>query len=446
MKKLKLAPAVTALAAAGLLIAAIACTGASQDLRGPAVAQQPAPTAVPAQTREMAVVFVRDYQSISQEWDKFNFDLEQWRAGLTACDRVVGQSALDAFAARATQVAQDARKSPRSPVLRDLSDLLIQAAERQEASLRQLRDAWQPSNPAAYEAVETERVAVARMRQEVRDGLYDLQIQVDTAAQPSVREFSGALQSVNATWDGVHQNFDSYRTQTGPEAADRLNRVIVGMSEVVAGARGLPSSPATSEWGWKLAEAAAGEDQALRKLREPPATDEAKAKALAVADGQIVHGNEVRAQVQRQVVNVLNTPADNQRAAADFGKQFTPLAQDWDQLQQDYSRWRNGVGGCDASKAMPALDQFVVGSAALARRAQALPSGTLLRSLKEPLSEATVRQAEAIKAFRSSWRPYATDAYKTLDQEQANAMDLRRQVDAGVQDLRARLGLPAQNQ
>jgi hypothetical protein len=393
----------------------------------------------------MVKVFGRDYQSIGQEWDKFNSDLDQWRAGLTACDRAVGQSALDTFAARASQVTQEARKLPRSPVLRDLSDQLIQAAERQEASLSRLRDAWQPANPAGYEAVEAERAAVARLREKVQDGVYDLQIQVDPSAQPSVREFSSALQSVNATWDGAHQNFDSYRTQSGPEAVDRLNRVIVGIGDVVAGVRGLPSSPATSEWAWALAEAAAGEEQALRMMREPPASDEAKAKALAAADVQIVQGNAARGRVQRQVVNVMNTPADNQRAVADFGKQYTPLAQDWDQLQQDYNRWRYGVGGCDASKAILALDQFVVRSASLASRAQSLPSGTLLRSLQEPLSEAAARQAEAIKSLRGSWRPYATDVYKTLDQERASTTDLRRRVAAGVQDLQARLGLPAQS-
>ena len=446
MKKLNLAPAVASLAAAGLLVTAMACAGAAQQARGPASSSPPTPTAVPAQAREMAVVFVREHQSIGQDWDKFNSDLDEWRTGPTACDRAVGQGALDGFAARASQITQDARRLPRTPVLRDLSDQLIQAAERQETSLSRLRDAWQPANPAAYEVVEAELAAAAKLRQTAQDGLYDLQIQVDPSAQPAVREFSSALQSVNATWDGAHQNFDSYRTQTGPEAADRLNRVMVGIGDVVAGARSLPASPATSEWAWTLAQAAAGEDQALRKLREPPASDEAKAKDLAAADAQILQGNAVRGRVQRQVVNVLNTPADNQRAVAEFAKQHTPLAEDWDRLGQDYDGWRHGVGGCDASKAIAALDQFVVRSSALARRAQNLPSGTLLRSLQEPLSEAAVRQAEAIKALRGSWRPYATDLYKTLDQERASAAGLRRQVAAGVQDLKARLGLPAASQ
>lgn len=440
MKKSTVAAGALVLAMA-MMPVIVAC-GGSAPAAGRPPSVQPTPTPVPAQVRELATLFVRQYQGINQDWDKLNADLDQWRAGLIACDRAAGQMALDGFAARSNQITDGARKLPRLPVVRDLADRLVQAAEREETSLRQLRDGWQPANSGAYQAVETELAATARLRQEVEDGINDLQIQVDPTVQPAVKEFSSALQAVNGSWNGVHRNFDTFRTLKGPEAVDRLNQVIVGLSEVVAGVQGLPLSAATSQWAWALSEAISSEEQAMRKLREPEAKEDAK--ALAAADAQVLNGNAVRSRVQRQVVSVLNTPADNKVAVADFRKQYDSLAGGWDQSLQNYHRWRYGGGGCDGSKAIQALDQLVGRSATLAGRAQGLPSAPLLRALREPLSEAAVQQAEAMKALRASWRPYATEAYKALDQGLSSAADRRRQVAVGVQDLQARLTVPAQ--
>ncbi len=444
MKNPPWAPALVTMAAATLLLM-VACARAAPAAPGPAAMLATTPTALPAQTREMVVAFVREYRSIDQEWDQLNADLDQWRAGLTACDRAVGESALDGFVARANQITQGTLKLPRQPVLRELADRAIQAAGKQEVALRRLRDGWQPANAAANEAAEAERAAASRVWLVARDGLDDLRLQANPGAQLTVRDFVGALQPVNSSWDRVHQNFDSYRVLKDPEAIERLNLVLVGMSEVISGVRSLPSAPATSQWIWALSEVATGEDQTLRKLRAPQASDADKAAALAAVDAQILVSNTVRVRVQRQATDALNTPDDNVRAVAEFAKQFGTLAQDWDQLHQDFDSWRHGPGGCDAGKALQALDQLMVRSAALASRTQNLPSSSPLRSLQEPLSEAAGRQSEAVRVLRAEWRPYATDLYRALDQERRTATGLRRQVAAGVQDLQARLGISAQS-
>ncbi len=443
--KMPLAPAafVVVIMAAILLPLIASCAGDGPEAPGLGAGRTPIPTTVPAQTRAMGEAFLREYQGVSQEWDQMDAALDQWRAGLTACDRAVGQRALDGFAARANQITQGTLKLPRQAVLRDLADQVNQASEKQEAAMRQLRDGWQPANPASYETVEAEGAAAARMWLEAQDGLDDLRIQVAPSSQAAVGEFSSGLQSVNAVWDRVHQNFDSSRTQTGSDAVDRLNVVMVGMSEVVTGIRGLPNSPAGSRWAWSLAEAANGEEQVLRRLRDPALSSSAKEAAVAAVDARIASSNAVRGRVQRQVASVLNTPEDNRRGVADFATQLGDLSQSWDKLQQDYHRWRNGADGCNVTNALQALDQLVIRSAALAGRAQRLPSASLLRSLQEPLAEAATRQAEAIKTLRAEWRPYATDLYRALDQERRAATDRRRQVAAGVQELPAKLGIPA---
>jgi hypothetical protein len=55
--------------------------------------------------------------------------------------------------------------------------------------------------------------------------------------------------------------------------------------------------------------------------------------------------------------------------------------------------------------------------------------------------EAADREEEALRVLRNSWRPFAADVYRALDQERAKAARLRRQADVGVQELLERFEL-----
>ena len=101
--------------------------------------------------------FVKQQQAIDREWDQFHREFDRWRAGLTACHRSSVHEALQDFAAGFASVTKQARDLPRTAVTRELADILISAAEEEEAAFRQLRDRWQPDNLSLFELVEQRR-------------------------------------------------------------------------------------------------------------------------------------------------------------------------------------------------------------------------------------------------------------------------------------------------
>ena len=149
-------------AAAGLLLLALACStpqpaavtspgaatptpnvrATAEALAAPAGAASPTP--VPAQVSQTALDFATGHLAISQQWDQFHKELDSWREGLASCDPSSVRVALRGFAASSAGITQAARGLPRTSSVRQLSDRLIQAAEREEEALRLLRDSWQP--------------------------------------------------------------------------------------------------------------------------------------------------------------------------------------------------------------------------------------------------------------------------------------------------------------
>ena len=59
--------------------------------------------------------------------------------------------------------------------------------------------------------------------------------------------------------------------------------------------------------------------------------------------------------------------------------------------------------------------------------------------------EAAELEKQALLELRSSWRPFDANIYDTLDRERSTAGRLRRQVDAGLQDLLPRYAISAQD-
>ena len=59
--------------------------------------------------------------------------------------------------------------------------------------------------------------------------------------------------------------------------------------------------------------------------------------------------------------------------------------------------------------------------------------------------EAAELEKQALLELRSNWRPFDANIYDTLDRERSTAGRLRRQVDAGLQDLLPRYAISAQD-
>ena len=234
--------------------------------------REPTPTPVPPQAREAALEFAVGHRAIGRDWDRFHADFDAWREELVACDPGSVQVALAGFASSFAAVAEEARGLPRAAVVRELANEAIAAAQQEEQTLRHLRDNWEPEAPAVFEGVAVERSAASELRQGIEDRLGDLQIRTSLSSRDQAAAFSGALQQLNADWDGFHQRYEALRAEQGQltsaETLVRLSELVGEFTNVVLAVRGLPDSQLTRELAQTIARAAEAEDLALRELRD----------------------------------------------------------------------------------------------------------------------------------------------------------------------------------
>jgi hypothetical protein len=484
--KISLLPA---LAATVVLVLATACVAVDTTSGTPTptpLLQSPTPTPISPEARQTALEFARSYQGIEQDWEQFHSDFNQWRVSLVSCERASAEVALIDFADEFNNVLQQARNLPRSSTTRGLADQLVKAAENEGEALRQLRDKWQPSNTVLFAAVETQRSAAAAAQQEVLDRLMDLRDppgpgSVGTAPADAARVFSQAFEQINQDWEQFHNNYNSLRDQqetlSPADVSTRLSSLVDEFSSVVSAIDSLPSSGSTDGMATQLKEAAQAEDNALKELlsnfpgqaetppaqtETPPGQTETPPDQTGTTDGSeggtASNGNDpfaamndlvsksdgVREQVQNDLQNLPDATASGNISDVDnFRQQYDVLAREWNEFHQGYDEWRSSEGGCNRTEVIGRLGQFSVRFSEIAREVRNLPSTSFVRPMADTLVEAAEREEEALRGLRNTWRPFATDAYRAVDQERTNADSLRRQANVGIQELLQRFGIPA---
>ena len=276
----------------------------------PAEARMPTPTPVPAEVKNTTTEFANGYAELSADWDKLHGDFQDWRQGLTACEASSVQIALHEFTGWLAAITAATRSLPRDPLVRHLSDRLIEAAEVEEEALRALAENRQPGAPATntlspsaasalvaseekgageagavengnnpasdgagsvYEGVALARSQASAIQKGVSDSLDDLQGRISPDAQEDVSELSSAVSELNEAWDQFHRNYDSFRSsEPNYNAAQRtrgINLLVNEFRGVAQAARDLPSAAGTGDVADILAEAAEAEDLLLRILR-----------------------------------------------------------------------------------------------------------------------------------------------------------------------------------
>ncbi len=279
----------------------IAATVAARDRAMPQGG--PLPTPAPAQVSQAAGEFASSYAALSQQWDRVRRDLDGWRQGLTSCEASSVQVALRGFSGGFSGVSQAANGLSRHPSVRDMSDRLIEAAQKEEAALRRLRDNWQPgqagpalvSGPApasshsngngakdnggaavsparpGFEGVAQARAGALALRQRVADQLSDLQGLTGVDAEARVAAFVTAFDALSVQWDRFHADYDAFRavrpSLTPERSLSRLNALVEQHREIVLAHRALPSATNTRYVSDLLAAAVRDEDSALRRLR-----------------------------------------------------------------------------------------------------------------------------------------------------------------------------------
>ena len=425
--------------------------------------------------------FTTQQQAIDQEWDQLHREFDHWRAGLTACHRSSAQEALQDFAVSFNSVTEQARGLPRTSVTLKLADLLIEAAEEEEAAFRHLRDRWQPNSPSLFEQVEEGRSNAARAQKDVEDRIAELQEEFGEEFDPeeleAVEEFSVAFDVVKDDWKMFNDDYtDLYEELDNLDIVavlDRLEGLTERLNNIVEAVQGLPSADATQAWVVALQAAAEKQRGILGDLTyalaglpfatvvpptvpplpdgvptppaptvpPPPGLGPGPTAGLPLDDmNALVKDIEaLLKETSRKIKAIVDDSlAEDLADVQDFNHHYKSLLVEWDAFHQRYNHWRRTEGGCDRTEVLQALDQFNLRAGELGRKVRDLPQSSYLLPMYTLMVEAVELEEGSIRALRNSWQPFAVDAFKAVDQERANANRLRRQAGIGLQELKDR--------
>ena len=118
--------------------------------------------------------FSKQYDLLVLEWNGFHRGYDVWRQSEGGCDRPAAIERLGSFTVSFGQLTTAVRALPRATFLRPLGELLVEASEREEQSLRDLRNTWLPFDPEVYVTLDRERTSAGKLRRQVVAGLQDL--------------------------------------------------------------------------------------------------------------------------------------------------------------------------------------------------------------------------------------------------------------------------------
>ncbi len=289
-----------------VMVLALACTNEAADSTPASGTSSSAPassgggaspTPIPVST-DVVTEFVEAQQAISQDWDSFHVDLDRWRAGLQACDRTAVESALRIFASDFGKITMQARNLPGKGIARELPTEVIAAATNEEASLRSLRDNWNPANTVLLESSQNIRAESADMVRMTQIAVDQLEEMDDPEDREIAKEFASNLAPVEAAWDDFYDSYDALEDEhlelDATEIVTRLRSLVDEHEVVVEALEELPADKVTDPVQDPLIEAADAEAEALgdlldamrRAARSEASEAEPEAETAAAENGE----------------------------------------------------------------------------------------------------------------------------------------------------------------
>jgi hypothetical protein len=200
---------------------------------------------------------------------------------------------------------------------------------------------------------------------------------------------------------------------------------------------------------------AQAEDQALKTLRDhfQAQADDSPAEAgsgpatnsdpFTPMNDLVVRSDSTQERVRNELMGILqNTTAQRVVDIDNFRQRYDDLVRTWNEFHQRYDQWRRTEGGCNRVEVMEQLGQFSLRLGEIAARVRNLPLTSFVGPMGDTLVEAVQREEEALRVLRNTWRPFATDSFRALDQERTIANRLRRQAQVGTQEMLDRFGIP----
>ena len=149
-----------------------------------------------------------------------------------------------------------------------------------------------------------------------------------------------------------------------------------------------------------------------------------------------------RKQAGRELEAIIEgVSEDDKEALAEFTSAFADLMDDWNNFHAEFDRWVRTEGNCNRASAVEELHDFNQQFSELGNRVRELSQVSYLRPSSDLLAEAIDREGAALRGLASTWAPYESDVYRGLDDERANAVNLRRLADRRTQELIERNGM-----
>ena len=499
MKRLKMGSRVFLPFLVLLLVGLLACGGDETATPPPVVPATPvveAPRPLTASERETIDQFTEDLREIEAARDEFYQGFDAWRAGLSECHPSSARESFQGFTASMINITQRTTKLPRTASTRELADLLIPAAEAEEAAFRQLRDRWQPGNVSLLEEAELRGNEAVRAQKSVEDRSLELQEEFEEGATEGeveeMEEFSEVFDDLVDAWENYHDSYiDLLRVESRLKIGERIAQyelLIQQFEGIVSLATGLPApigNEDIEEIVEQLQELAEDELAALTRMTEylaevasPPDADAATAETTAGAatppppaaqasNGEPPAAGETPAETPVRPVELLPPDEDLAETYAasvmgleeialriketiedksaeylqdvqDFNAEYRGLVREWDAFHRDFNAWRENDGDCNRLEVLGALDEYTRDAGVLGRRVRDLPQSGFLLPIYTLLTEAAERDEEAMRTLYSSWRPFAVDVFRAVDEERLASDRLRRRAGIALQELRDR--------
>lgn len=463
------------------LLVVLACGGTKDPVTMTPPAETTPRSERPLSDAERKTVeeFDMQKQEIEEAWETIRTDFDQWRTGLTSCQRSAVREVLQEFALQSSSVTISARDLTRTSVTSELADQLIIAAESEELAFRQLRDRWSPNNLSLFEAIEEERSKVANVQRRVEDQARELEEDLREASDPEtineVKEFAAVLHSVAHDWEAFHDGYARLlRAAIALEDAEviaRLEQLFMMVSGVGERVDSIVSTGAIEDRLEELQDTARAEHKAfvdvfekvIRKSEETLTNgeDSDKPDEEEASEDEETSQDEEASQTTRMILASLEPAIEKSRTilkeANDdvdevlegkmeedledlrgFVNEFERLKTKWEAFHRSYGNWRGSDGGCDRAQVYQSLDQFNIRAGEIVRKARGLSQAGYLLPVYELVVEAAEREEGSIRTLRNSWQPFTVDAFIAVERERDIADRLRLQAGIALEELRSR--------
>ena len=527
MKRLKLGSRVLLPILVLLSVTLLACGDDEAATPAPVVPATPAveaPRSLTDSERGVIDQFSEDLQEIRAARDELHQGFDAWRAELSECHPSSARETFQELTSSIIGITQQTTKLPRTASTRELADLLIPAAEAEEAAFRQLRDRWQPGNVSLLELAELRGNEAVRAQKSAEDRSLELQEEFEEGATEGevadMEEYSEVFDDLVDAWEDYHDSYlDLLKAEPRLKTGERIAQyeLLVQQLEGIVSLTSELSVPIGNddieEIVEQLQEMAEDElaalsrmTESLAEVAEPPAEDAATTAAASTVattaaastvattaaaptvattaaaptvatptpppgdqpeGGETTAGEEAPAEAPVKPVKLLPPDEDLAETYAasvkgleeidlqieeiiedksaefladvqDFNAEYRGLVREWDTFHRDFNAWRESDGDCNRLSVLGVLDEFSQDAGALGRQVRDLPQAGFLLPIYTLLTEAAERDEAAMRTVYSSWRPFAVDVFKAVDEERVASDRLWRRAGIALQELRDR--------